>query len=117
LQRKVASGELPATVGSAFARIEDDKTRRDLADQYACGVLNRAGVVAAVNDVLKKGKSKPARMAVKLGGLSVSVCGQPKKLSYDTLIGVLERICREAQALKSKGRSDLTELVQVLKAS
>jgi ParB family transcriptional regulator, chromosome partitioning protein len=117
LQAKVVSGELPATVGSHIARVEDDETRRGLADQYANGVLNRPGLVAAVNGKLNKGKSKPARLAIKLGGVSICLSGPADKLTLDSIHSVLGRMSREAKSLKDNGKKEITDLVQVLKAS
>jgi len=119
LQVKVATGELPASVGSHIARLSDDDTRRALAEKYGAGMLNREAVAAQVNDLLKSGRppAKTSRLAVKLGGLSISVCGQADKLTVDTLVTVLGRLSKEANSLKAAGKTDVTALAQVLKAS
>jgi ParB family chromosome partitioning protein len=121
LQAKVASKELPVSVGAYLARVEDDAARRALADQYGNGTLNRDGVAAEVRRLLKpkaKPISSPSRLAVKLGGLSVCVtAGRAGKLSVDSLLAVFGRICKEAKTLKDAGKSDLSALTEVLKAS
>src|SRR4051812_28117107 len=104
LQARVASGELPATVASHIARVGDDGARRDLADQYGDGRVNRAGVVGEVNRLLKPPKGKagqPSRRAWKLGGLTISVAGPADKLTHDALLGAFGRICKE---LKDGGK-------------
>ena len=54
---------------------------------------------------------------MKLAGLSVSVAGKPDKLTIDTLLGVLGRICKEAKSLKDGGNNDVNALAEVLRAS
>lgn len=121
LQGKVASGELPASVASHIARLPDDETRRALVEQYGGGTLNRDEVAAEVNRLLKPGKQKgekPPRLALKLGGLSVSVTAkQADKLTYDTLLSVLSTISKAAKSLKEGGTTEITELATVLKAT
>jgi ParB family transcriptional regulator, chromosome partitioning protein len=118
LQEKIADGELPASVGSHIARIEDDETRRAFAERYQSGELTRDGVAREVGKLSRpKGGARPQRLAVKLAGLSVSVVGKPDKLTIDTLLGVFGRICKEAKALKDGGATDVNALAQVLKAS
>jgi ParB family chromosome partitioning protein len=122
LQARVASGELPASVASHIARVGDEEVRRSLADQYGGGRLNREGIAAAVNTVLnpdqKDGKPPRPRLSVTLGGLSISVTArQADKLSFDSLLAALGRVCREAKSLKECGKTDVAELVSVLKAS
>jgi ParB family chromosome partitioning protein len=118
LQLKVATGELPASVGAQLARIDDDETRRHLADRYAKGLVTRDSIATEVNGLLKpgqKGEKKP-RMAVKIGGLSISVTGKPDKLSFDNLLSALRRVCRAAETLRDAGKKDVSELAQALKA-
>lgn len=116
LQEAVASGELPASVGSTIARLADDETRLFLAGQYANGLLTRDGVARAVKQSKPKGKAaRPQRLAVKLSGLSVSVSG--KALTLDTLLSVLGRLSKEAKALKDGGSNDCNALAQQLKAA
>ena len=118
LQTRIAEGELPASVGSHIARIEDDETRRAFAERYHSGELTRDGVAREVRNLSRpKGGAKPQRLAVKLAGLSVSVAGKPDKLTIDTLLGVFGRICKEAKALKDGGNTDVNALAEVLKAS
>jgi ParB family chromosome partitioning protein len=122
LQAKVASKELPVSVGAYLARVEDDAARRALADQYGNGTLNRDGVAAEVRRLLKpkpkRSPASPSRLAVKLGGLSVCVtAGRAGKLSMDSLLSVFGRICKEAKSLKDAGKTDLAALTEVLKAS
>jgi ParB family chromosome partitioning protein len=120
LQARVAAGELPASVASQIARVGDDETRRALADQYAGGRLNRAGVAQEVNRLLKpsRGKGgKPSRLSLKLSGLSVSVSGKPEQWTLDNLLAVVGRIGKEARSLKDQGKTDVAELAAVLKAS
>lgn len=122
LQAKVASGDLPVSVGAYLARVEDDAARRAIADQYESGVINRDGVAAEVRRLLKtkpkRSPSNASRLAVKLGGLSVCVtAGRAGKLSVETLLTVFGRICKEAKLLKDAGQTDLSALVEVLKAS
>ena len=77
LQTRIAEGELPASVGSHIARIEDDETRRAFAERYQSGELTRDGVAREVRKLSRpKGGAKPQRLAVKLSGLSVSVAGK-----------------------------------------
>ena len=54
---------------------------------------------------------------MKLSGLSVSIAGKPDKLTYDTLLSVLNRLVKEARSLKDGGNHDVNALLQVLKAS
>jgi ParB family transcriptional regulator, chromosome partitioning protein len=119
LQARVATGELPASVGAAIARVGDDETRRALADQYGGGTVNRDGIVIEVNRLLNP-QQKPARkprLALKLGGLSISVtAGKPEKLNFENLLTVLGRVCKEAKSLKDGGRTDVAELSEVLRA-
>lgn len=120
LQSKVASGELPASVGSHIARIDNDETRRDIAEKYEAGELTRDGVAKAVKGLTKpKGKAGKStqRLAVKLSGLSVSIAGKPDKLTYDTLLSVFNRLVKEARSLKDSGNQDVNALLHVLKAS
>jgi len=120
LQAKVASGEFPASVASQIARVTDDETRRALADNYGSGRINRDGIAAEVNRLLnpRRAASKTPRLALKLGGLSISVTAlQADKLSLDNLVTVFGRVSREAKTFKDGGKTDLAELAQVLKAS
>jgi ParB family transcriptional regulator, chromosome partitioning protein len=119
LQARVASDELPTSVAAAIARVGDDETRRDLADQYCSGRKNRDGIVAAVGELLdpKDKPAKPPRMALKLGGLSISVSGKPEKLTVAHVLSVLDRVCKEAKKLKDVGKTNVAELAQVLRAS
>ena len=119
LQARIASGELPASVGAAIARVGDDETRRALADQYGGGTANRDGIVTEVNRLLNPDE-KPARkprLALKLGGLSISVsAGKPEKLNIENLLTVFGRVCKEAKSLKDSGKTDVAALSQVLRA-
>ena len=116
LQRRVAMGELPASVGAHIARIDDDETRRALAQRYDSGELTRDGVAREIKNLSRpKGSAaKPQRLAVKLAGLSVSVAG--KQLTIDALLGVFTRICKEAKSLKDGGKTDVTALAEALRA-
>jgi ParB family chromosome partitioning protein len=120
LQARVVSGKLPASVAAHIARVSDDDTRRMLADQYDGGELNRDGIASGVSRLLKpeqKGDKKP-RLAVKLGGLAISVTpGQTDKFTFENLLSVLGRLSRAAKALQDAGKHDVTELAQVLKAT
>lgn len=120
LQTRVVSGELPASVAAAIARLGDVEAQRALADQYADGRSNRDGIAAAVSDILNPGEkpAKKQRLALKLGGLSISVtAGKPDKLNVANLLSVLDRVVKEAKSLKDGGKTDVAELAQVLKAS
>jgi ParB family transcriptional regulator, chromosome partitioning protein len=120
LQSRVASGQLPASVAAAIARVGDEETRRALADQYENGRSNRDGIVSAVHSLLnpKEKADKKPRLALKLGGLSISVtAGKPDKLNVANLFAVFDRVSKEAKSLKDCGKSDVAELAQVLKAS
>jgi ParB family transcriptional regulator, chromosome partitioning protein len=118
LQARVVSGKLPTSVASAIARIDDDETRRDFADQYAEGRLNRDGVAAAVSTLLnpKPDTGKTPRVSLKACGLSLSVSGKGDKLTIANLAMVLDRASKAAQKLKDSGKTDIRELVQMLKA-
>lgn len=102
MQEKVASGELPASVGAALARLTDNDTRRFLADQFGGGVLGREGVTAEVNRQLKGDRPpppKPARLAGKLeGGVSLCVTSR-QPLTPEILNKVIEHLRREAKKL------------------
>ena len=118
LQEAVASGDLPASVGSTLARIDDDETRLFLAEQYRNGLLTRDGVAGAVKQAKPKGKAtRPQRLAVKLGGLAISIAGKPDKLTIDTLSTVLGRLAKDARSLKDQGTTDINALLQLLKPS
>ena len=118
LQARIADGELPASVGSHIARIDDEETRRAFAQRYQSGELTRDGVAREISRLSRpKGGSKSQRLAVKLAGLSVSVAGKPDKLTIDTLLGVFGRICKEARSLKDYGKTDVNALAEALKGS
>lgn len=119
LQSEVASGALPASVGSHIARIDDDETRRALVQRYQGGELTRDGVAREIKNLSKpKGAaSRPQRLAVKLAGLSVSVAGKPDKLTLDSVLSVLGRIVKDARALKDAGKTDINALAEALRAS
>jgi ParB family transcriptional regulator, chromosome partitioning protein len=119
LQRKVATGEMPPSVGSHIARVKDDDIRRAFADRYQSGELNRDGVSREITRLSrpKGGAAKPQRLAVKLAGLSVSIAGKPDKLTIDSLLGVFTRICKEAKSLKDGGKNDLNALAEALKGT
>jgi ParB family chromosome partitioning protein len=121
LQARVAKGQLPATVAAHIARVDDDATRRELADQYGSGILDRAGVAARVKGLLdpKPRGGGPPRLSVrqKHAGLSLSVTGTAEKWTYDNLAAMLARIGKEARTLKDAGNFDAATLAAVLKAS
>ena len=101
LQARVAGGELPASVASHLARLGDDETRRDLADQYAAGGLNRDGVAIEVSRRLKSKpkatKSRQARLVVKCGGgLAVTItAARPLTQSHiNSLIARLRQLLK-----------------------
>ena len=99
-----------------IARIEDDETRRAFARRYHSGELTRDGVAGEIKNLSRpKGKAaRPQRLAVKLAGLSISVAGKPDKLTIDTLLNVLGRICKEAKALRDNGTTDVNALAEAL---
>jgi ParB family chromosome partitioning protein len=119
LQARIASGVLPSTVAAYIARIDDDATRRSLADDFSDGILDRAGLAARVNAVLKPKEGGSRRLSVKQkqSGLSLSVTGNADKWTYDNLMAVLNRIGKEAKSLREAGRFDHAALAAVLKAS
>jgi ParB family chromosome partitioning protein len=121
LQAKVAAGVLPASVGVHIARIEDDETRRSLAEKYEGGQLNREGVADEAKRLLKSGRKKkggkPPRLSATLSGLSVSVSGKAAAWTYDNLLAVLARLGEQAATLKDQGRFDAAAMAAVLKAS
>jgi ParB family transcriptional regulator, chromosome partitioning protein len=118
LQARIVDGELPASVGSHIARIDDDETRRAFAQRYQSGELTRDGVAREIKNLSRpKGGVKPQRLAVKLAGLSVSVAGKPDKLTLDTLLSVFGRIVKDAKALKDAGKTDVKALAEALRAS
>jgi ParB family chromosome partitioning protein len=118
LQARVAAGEMPASVAAQLARIDDDETRRHLADQYGGGRLTRDGIAAEVRRKLKARSkaARPARLVFKLSGLSINVAGKPDKLTLDTLLSVLGRIGKEARSFKDAGNTDVQALAQLVKA-
>lgn len=65
----------------------------------------------------KAERQKVQRLAVKLDGLSVSVAGKPDKLTIETLLLVLGRICKEAESLKDGGNADVNALANALQGS
>ena len=121
LQARVAKGDLPATVAAHIARVDDEAIRRELADQYGSGILDRAGVAARVKGLLgrRPGCGGTPRLSVrqKHAGLSLSVTGTAEKWTYDNLTAMLARIGKEAKALKDAGNFDAATLAAVLKAS
>jgi hypothetical protein len=90
-----------------------------LGDQYGDGRSNRDGIVAKVNGLLhpKDKAAKKPRLALKLGGLSISVTAGKDKLNVANLLSVFDRVCKEAKSLKDGGKNDVEELAKVLKAS
>jgi ParB family chromosome partitioning protein len=119
LQAAVASDELPASVAASIARLDDERACVAIADRYRSGGLNRAAVVEEVNQQLHPGgkPDKPSRVVLKSAGVSISVSGQPGKLTIETLLALLNRVVREADSLKKAGKTDVAALAQALKAS
>lgn len=61
--------------------------------------------------------ARPSRLALKMGGLSVNVTAkQADKLSIENIAAVFGRVGKEAKNLKDYGKTDVAELVEVLKA-
>lgn len=119
MQAKVASGELPASVAASLARLCDDETRRAIADQYGCGVLNRDGVAAEVNRILKEKKPtrpKLSRHCFKVGGVAITVTAGKKPLSLDALLPAIKKLVEAAEGL-NQSNGTVAALVASLKAS
>lgn len=102
LQAKVSSGELPSSVGATLARLDDDETRRFLADQFTSGIIGRDEVTAAVNSKLKGDRpprSQPSRLSGRLdGGVTLSVTCR-EKLTREVIKRVIEHLQAEAKKL------------------
>lgn len=116
LQAKVASGELPSSVGSSLARLDDDETRNYLAEQFAKGELSRDGVADEVKK--RRGGSqsngnKPQRLMFKLGAATVTVTAK-QPLTWKDLGDVIDRLRRETKPLVESSGS---EVARALKAS
>jgi ParB-like chromosome segregation protein Spo0J len=118
LQARVAAGDLPATVAVHIARVGDDATRRALADQYDAGSLNRSGVAAEVNRLLKPGRkkaAKPSRLACRVDGVGISLTAKTP-LQWDSLLYAITRLHNEAERLREENKP-VTDLARVLRAS
>ena len=103
LQARVASGEIPSTVGSSLARLADDETRRYLSEQYSSGALSREGVAREVNQRLgahRKSQTKPMRLSVKLEDGIVFTVSSTKPPTPDILLRLCEHLKREAKKLE-----------------
>jgi len=103
LQGKVATGAISASVGYLIARLPNDATRRDVAEQVMAGKLSRARVEHIVKGRpgKKTGSGRPARLAVTLDGASLTVLFK-QPLSNDTLNRLVEQLKKEAKKLQDR---------------
>ena len=116
LQEQIASGVLPASVGAALARLEENDIRTYIADRFFAGELSRDGVTEEVNRRLKGSKpkaAKPRKFTYRIDGFAVTLSGT--SLSLDKLLKAIERIGNSAKALPEG--SGIGDLIRSLKTS
>lgn len=115
IQALVDAGDVPEGTAYEISRLDDAQAQRELAAAVAGGRMNRAAVAESVRATVGRRNVAPkaSRLALRLdGGLSVTVAaGQP--LTWDELLGALDRIRREARKLYDGGK-DVSALAKVL---
>lgn len=115
MQQQVASGGLPSSVAATLARLDDDESRRYLADQFGSGKLSREGVTAAVNKQLHKGtRQKAARVAGKLEGVSFSFAFAAGQLTPDALLKAIDAIRGRVKEFQKGEAKDVAALADLL---
>lgn len=106
LQRRVETGDIPASAAYELSRIDNPAERDTHADALADGRLTRDGLVAASKSARRLGGEKPiaaaARVTAMLGqGRSVTVVSQ--NLNLDSFIAVLEDLLSRARRIRPQG--------------
>lgn len=116
LQQQVASGVLPSSVAASLARLDDDESRRFLADQFGTGNLSREEVAAEVNKQLNKTtRTKAAKVSGKLEGVSFSFSFAAGQMTPDALLKAIETI--RAKLKEAKGEAKDTAALSKLLAT
>jgi ParB family transcriptional regulator, chromosome partitioning protein len=116
IQQMIDDGRIAPAAGYEISRLPDDESKLGLAQSVAAGGMNRNAVADAVQRRVGKKQVQPkaSRLACKLDGFSVTVtAGEP--LTWDDLLGVLDRIRKEAKKLCDNGK-DVSALASVLRA-
>jgi ParB family chromosome partitioning protein len=115
LQERVAAGDIPPSVGSELVRVEDDATRRELADQVVAGELTRDQVAERVRREAGrssggKGKGEKAKVR-KVTSRTGKVDGyrltaeNPRGILPDALVAALRKFADSIEA-EQRGRGE-----------
>jgi len=105
LQKRVDSGELPATTAYQLTKLDDPEAQKRLANQAVKGELTRDNVVTEVkqrNQKQRSRKARPVRVTARLEKReSVSVAADG--LNLNSFVSILERLLSLAQKARSDG--------------
>jgi hypothetical protein len=106
---------LPSSVAASLARLDDDESRRFLAEQFGTGNLSREEVTAAVNKNLNKSsRQKAARVSGKLEGVSFSFAFAAGQLTPDALLKAIEAIRYKVKEFQKGDAKDVAALAELL---